>query len=163
LRRELQNVANNNARTDSKSRAARPGLAGAPPSGAPAGKKHAPAPSREMESLYRLQAEICRAMGHPRRIQILDLLAHGELTGSELRRALGIGKVNLSQHLSVMKQAGLIRSRHRGREVLYALTIREISGACQLIRSVLAERLRQGANLAKTLQESGRLLDRGES
>jgi DNA-binding transcriptional ArsR family regulator len=94
-------------------------------------------------------------MGHPRRIQILDLLSQGERTGADLRRALGIGKVNLSQHLSVMKQAGLIHSRQRGREVLYSLAIHEITRACQLIRTVLAARLRQGVKLARTLQESG--------
>lgn len=143
---------------DSKSRTARADREGATRSSPPEAKKTAPARamrSRDRDSLYRLQAEICRAMGHPRRIQILDVLSQGERTGTDLRRALGIGKVNLSQHLSVMKQAGLIRSRQRGREVLYSLAIHEITRACQLIRTVLAARLRQGVKLAMTLQESG--------
>lgn len=155
---EPPNVAKKNAGAKSKSPAARVDREGALRSYTPAAKKAPPARAlrgRDLDSIYRLQAEICRAMGHPRRIQILDLLSGGERTGADLRQALGIGKVNLSQHLSVMKQAGLIRSRHRGREVLYSLAIREITGACQLIRTVLAERLRQGLKLAKTLQESG--------
>lgn len=143
---------------DLKSRAARAERQGAARSKPPEAKKSVPAHamrSRDRESLYRLQAEICRAMGHPRRIQILDVLSQGERTGTELRRALGIGKVNLSQHLSVMKQAGLIHARQRGREVLYSLAIHEITRACQLIRTVLAARLRQGLKLAMTLRESG--------
>lgn len=118
----------------------------------PAAKK-SPA-SSDLEPVYRLQAEICRAMGHSRRIQILDLLAGGERAGSDLRHSLGIGKVNLSQHLSVMKHAGLIRARQRGREVLYSLAVPEIRNACQLIRAVLAERLRQEFRLAESLRES---------
>lgn len=102
-------------------------------------------------------------MGHPRRIQILNLLSAGERSGVDLRRVLGIGKVNLSQHLSIMKRAGLIRSRQHGREYVYSLAVREISTACQLIRTVLAERLRQGASLARTLRESGHPSDEEEA
>ena len=101
-----------------------------------------------------MQAEICRVIGHPRRIHILDLLSSGEKTATELRVSLGIGKVNLSQHLSLLKQAGLIRSRLRGREALYCIAIPEVNQACQLVRKVLAERLRQGMRLAKTLHAS---------
>ena len=156
----------NGSALDSESRAARSDRKVPTRSSPPEAKKAVSAQgmrSRDMDSLYRLQAEICRAMGHPRRIQILDLLSQGEHTGADLRRALGIGKVNLSQHLSVMKQAGLIRSRSRGREALYSLAIHEITRACQLIRTVLAARLRQGVKLARTLQESGNPLPGAEN
>jgi DNA-binding transcriptional ArsR family regulator len=110
--------------------------------------------NRDVEVLYLMQAEICRVIGHPRRIHLLDLLSSGERSASELRGSLGIGKVNLSQHLSLLKQAGLIQSRQRGREALYWIAIPEVSEACQLVRKVLAVRLRQGMRLAKTLHAS---------
>jgi DNA-binding transcriptional ArsR family regulator len=109
---------------------------------------------RDADVLYLLQAELCRAIGHPHRIHILDLLSKNERTATQLRTSLGIGKVNLSQHLSLLKQAGLIRSRQRGREALYCLAIPEITDACQLVRNVLAVRLQQGTKLAKSLEAS---------
>ncbi len=82
----------------------------------------------------------------------MDLLSSGEKTASELRAVLGIGKVNLSQHLSLLKQAGLIQSRPRGRETLYRLAIPEVTDACHMIRRVLRARLQEGSRLAKALQ-----------
>jgi DNA-binding transcriptional ArsR family regulator len=76
-----------------------------------------------------------------------------------LRIALDIGKVNLSQHLSILKQAGLIQSGQRGRQTLYAIAISEITKACQLVRKVLAVRLKQGTRLAKTLEASKTAVD----
>lgn len=120
---------------------------------------HSPAPAgrsarqaRDAEAVYHLQAEICRTLGHFRRIQVVDLLSSGEKTASELRAVLKIGKVNLSQHLSLLKQAGLIQSRPRGRETLYRLVIPEVTDACQMIRRVLRARLQEGSRLVKALQ-----------
>ncbi|MBZ5693920.1 MAG: metalloregulator ArsR/SmtB family transcription factor [Acidobacteriia bacterium] len=107
---------------------------------------------RDLESLYAMQAEICQALGHPRRIHIVDLLAHGESSAADLRSALGVSKVNLSQHLSLLKQVGLVQSRQSGREAFYFLVIPEIKDACQLVRKVLALRLQHGTRLAKTLR-----------
>jgi ArsR family transcriptional regulator len=120
----------------------------------PQASTEAPSEENDLEELYIMQAEICRVLGHPRRIHILDILAEQERTASQLRASLGIGKVSLSQHLSLLKQAGLIRSRQHGRETSYCIAIPEITGACQLVRKVLTVRLQQGTRLAKTLEAS---------
>lgn len=101
--------------------------------------------------LYAMQAEICRVLGHPRRIQILDLLADGEKSAAQLLRALRVGKVNLSQHMALLKRAGLVEARHEGRTASYRLSFGEVRDACRLIRQVLAARLRQGTSLAQSL------------
>lgn len=106
----------------------------------------------EREAIYTMQAEICRVLGHPRRIQILDLLAEGEKSSAELLHALGVNKVNLSQHLALLKRAGLVETMHQGRETSYRLSFTEIKDACRLIREVLAARLRQGTRLARSLE-----------
>ena len=103
------------------------------------------------ELLYRLQAEICRALGHPRRLAILDLLAEGEKSTAELLGALGSSKVNLSQHLAVMKHAGLVVSRQQGRQSFHCLAFPEIMDACRMTREVLAMRLQQSTRLARAL------------
>ncbi|MBI2815629.1 MAG: winged helix-turn-helix transcriptional regulator [Acidobacteria bacterium] len=104
----------------------------------------------ERQPIYRLQAEICRVLGHPERLAIIDLLKNGELPASELRRLLGIGKVNLSRHLKALRQVGLVDGRSRGREALYSLAFCEIGAACSGIREVLALRLHHSARLAET-------------
>ncbi|MBI3484553.1 MAG: helix-turn-helix transcriptional regulator [Acidobacteria bacterium] len=102
--------------------------------------------------LYRMQAGICRVLAHPRRLHILDLLAGGEKSSQQLERELGISKMNLSQHLALMKHAGLVESRTEGRAALHRLALREIKDACGMIRSVLAARLERGSQLARSLR-----------
>ena len=113
------------------------------------GKPHGFSPERH--AVYRLQAEMCRALGHPERLAIIDLLKTGERRSAELLRFLDIGKVNLSRHLTVLKHAGLVESRTEGREALYRLAFCEIGSACSGIRQILALRLRRNAKLAKTI------------
>ena len=103
------------------------------------------------EAIYVMQAEICRVLGHPRRIQILDLLADGEKSTAQLLRSLGVGKVNLSQHMALLKQAGLVETLHQGRTTSYRLSFIEVKDACRDIRQVLAARLRRGTKLARSL------------
>jgi DNA-binding transcriptional ArsR family regulator len=105
----------------------------------------------KQEVIYAMQAEICRVLGHPRRIQILELLAEGEESTAQLLRSLGVGKVNLSQHMALLKQAGLVETLHQGRTTSYRLSFVEIKDACRLIRRVLAARLRRGTKLARSL------------
>ena len=109
------------------------------------------APEQSREILYRLQAEICRALGHPRRLAILDLLAAGEKSSSQMIQALRASKVNLSQHLAVIRHVGLITARQQGRQTFYRLAYPQITEACHLTRTVLAQRLKQTSRLARDL------------
>ena len=111
---------------------------------------------KERESIYHMQAAVCRLLGHPKRLRILDLLAEGEKSSGELLRALGISKVNLSQNLAVMRHAGLIESRQQGREAYHKLAFNEIRDACRLTREVLAVRLNLNTRLARRLSSADR-------
>ena len=112
---------------------------------------HNETPSRIDEKLFEMQAELCRVLGHSRRLQILSLLASGEKSSGELLRALRVSKVNLSQHLALMKHVGLVESRQDGRRAFHRLAIAEIKDACQIIRNVLSARLNQSTKLAEDL------------
>lgn len=87
--------------------------------------------------IFERQARICKAFAHPARLQILDLLGHGELGVSKLQEALGLSKTGISQHLAILKSAGVLSTRRNGKQVLCYLTIPEVKQACQLIRKVL--------------------------
>ena len=87
--------------------------------------------------IYERQARICKAFAHPGRLQILDLLGVRERPVSELHEALGISKTSLSQHLSVLKSAGVLATRREGKQIYCSLAMPEVKQACQLIRRVL--------------------------
>ncbi len=110
---------------------------------------------KRQEMIYAMQAEICRVLGHPRRIQILDLLADGEKSTAQLLRSLSVSKVNLSQHMALLKRAGLVEMLHHGRAASYRLTFFEVKDACRQIRQVLAARLRRGSRIARSLGKGG--------
>lgn len=92
-------------------------------------------------TIYDMQAEICSALASPVRLHILDLIANAEKTSSELLEILKIPKANLSQHLAVLKDAGIIKSRKDGHFHYLSLAIPKIKEACTLVKSVLAEKI----------------------
>ena len=96
-----------------------------------------------VKTIYDLQAEICAALAHPVRLQILDLVSIGEKTSSDLLENVQVPKANLSQHLAVLKDAGIIETRREGLFQYHRLAIPRIKEACALVRSLLVERISQ--------------------
>jgi DNA-binding transcriptional ArsR family regulator len=92
--------------------------------------------------LYERQAAICKAFAHPNRLQLIDLLGKGERSCSDLQRKIGISKANLSQHISQLKNAGIVLTRREGKQIFCFLAIPEVKQACQMIRNVLRSQLR---------------------
>ena len=93
------------------------------------------------------QAEICKALGHPKRLQIIYLLQRGEMAAGDLAAALNTTPANVSQHLNAMKQAGLIDSRREASNVIYWLTTPAIIDACSMVKTVLADQMRREQEL----------------
>lgn len=107
-------------------------------------------------ALYEMQASICHALSHPVRLYILDLLSSEEMSSSQLLEILEIPKANLSQHLSVLRDAGILKNRKEGTFQLVSLAIPKIKDACQLIRGILSDRLNEEQ---KTMTELKKNLD----
>ena len=72
--------------------------------------------------LYGLFAEVAKALGHGHRLEILELLAQGERSVEGLADRAGLSVANASQHLRLMRQAGLLASRRDGKRILYRLS-----------------------------------------
>jgi len=105
--------------------------------------------AKEDTTIYELQSEICLALANPKRLQILNLLKNGEMSAGEMVKAMKIPKANLSQHLSVLKQKGIVSSRREGTSIYYSITHPKITDACSIMRSVLMESLEEQENLAR--------------
>ena len=72
--------------------------------------------------LYGHFAEVAKALGHGHRLEILELLAQGERGVEALAERAGLSVANASQHLRLMRQAGLLASRRDGKRILYRLS-----------------------------------------
>ncbi len=103
---------------------------------------------RDLEDeIYERQVGICKAFANPTRMRILDLISAHDETGASLQSKLGISTANLSQHLAVLRGAGVIICRREGKNLHCSLAIPEVKQACQLIRDVLRAQLRNGRRL----------------
>lgn len=71
--------------------------------------------------LYGRFAEVAKALAHGRRLEILELLAQGERSVESLAARAGLTIANASQHLRLMRVAGLLASRRDGKRILYRL------------------------------------------
>ena len=99
------------------------------------------------DRVYEMQVRICKAFANGSRLRMLDLLANGERTVSELQDELGITVANVSQHLAILKGAGVVRTRREGKQIFCSLAIPEVKQACGLIRDVLRAQIRNGRKL----------------
>lgn len=102
------------------------------------------------KAVYERQAIICKAFANPVRLQILDMVANGSFPAAELQRKLGISKANLSQHISVLRSAGIITTRRDGQGMVCSLAIPEVKQACQLVRKVLIAQLQDAKRMASS-------------
>ena len=98
--------------------------------------------------VFERQARICKAFANATRLQMLDFLGKRDWAASDLQAQLGISKANLSQHVGILKAAGIVGTRRKGRQVYFSLVMPEVKSACRLIRDVLRAQVRNGQRLS---------------
>lgn len=102
----------------------------------------------DMDEITRLQADILKVLAQPVRLEILHRLAEGPVEVTRLAAVIGLSQPNVSQHLAVLRGAGLVEPDRRGREIRYRLTDPDVIVACGVMREVLRRRLQRLAGLA---------------
>lgn len=93
----------------------------------------------ELESAevgYQRTAVVGRALADPKRLCVLESLAEGELSVSELSTRVGCQVPNMSQHLAVLRSAGLVATRREGSTIYYRLSDPRVLEAYQLLQSI---------------------------
>jgi len=120
--------------------------------------------SQAMDEITFLQAEVLKTLASPRRLEILHVLASGPIEVGRLADAIGASQPNVSQHLSMLRVAGIVEAERDGREVRYRLADPDVMVACALMRSVLERRLsRLGEMAAKAAVPAAPLTVRSAS
>jgi ArsR family transcriptional regulator len=95
------------------------------------------------QPISEIKAELFKALSHPARVRVLEVLADGEHSVSELQPLVEIESSHLSQQLAVLRRAGLVTARKEGSSVHYSirdpLTVELLRVAKQLLINALAE------------------------
>jgi DNA-binding transcriptional ArsR family regulator len=92
-------------------------------------------------SLYDARADFLKALAHPGRLYMVDLLSRGEMCVNDLAIAAGYDISTVSRHLSQMKRAAIVRSRREGTTIYYSLHLHCIKDLFRCIESAVEDRL----------------------
>lgn len=99
------------------------------------------APDTDPVDRFRLHAEICKVLTDPKRLMLLSALRDGEHTVGDLAAAIGVTLPNASQHLAVLRSAGLVEGRRDGATVRYRLSEPAILDACDIVGGIVERRI----------------------
>ena len=98
--------------------------------------------------VYERQANLCKAFANPTRLHLIDLLSRHERWSAELQEGLGVSKANLSQHLAILKSAGVVHTRREGKQLHCALAMPDVKKATALFRTMLKTQVRENRRWA---------------
>ena len=101
------------------------------------------------DRLYGQYARIGKALGSPRRVEILELLAQGERTVESLAGEIGLSLANASQHLQALRRAALVEGRKDGLFMWYRLAGPEVADLPRVLRTVAETRLAEFEQLVR--------------
>jgi DNA-binding transcriptional ArsR family regulator len=101
--------------------------------------------------LFEKQAEIAKAIAHPLRIAIVNFLKDGEQCVCDIAEYVGSERSNVSRHLSVMVNAGLLEYRKEGLKVIYKLKTPCILDFFSCVSRVLKQQAKENEKLLKSM------------
>jgi DNA-binding transcriptional ArsR family regulator len=98
-----------------------------------------PLPAALRAELTELTATLCKALNDPKRLMVLYALATGPHSVGALAEAIGASQANVSQHLALLRDRGLVDTDRQGNRVIYSLRYPEVVEAVEQLRGVLAQ------------------------
>ena len=103
------------------------------------------------QEIAQLHAELCSALADPTRLLILYALADEPDTVSGLTQKLAAPQPNISRHLKVLRDGGMVHATRQGMSVLYDITDQRVIQALDLLRAVLRDRIQHNVTLIDEL------------
>ena len=107
--------------------------------------------NKNKQLLFEKQADIARAIAHPLRIAVLDFLNDGEQCVCDIAEHVNSERSNVSRHLSVMANAGLLEYRKEGLKVIYSLKCKCITDFFLCVAKVVKQQAKENEKLLKAL------------
>ncbi|HET9443340.1 MAG TPA: metalloregulator ArsR/SmtB family transcription factor [Acidimicrobiales bacterium] len=99
-----------------------------------------------------IKAELFKALGHPARVRILEVLTEAEHAVGEMQPLVGIEASHLSQQLAVLRRARLVRTRKDGPSVIYALADPLVADLLAVAKRILINSLSSTEDLLADLR-----------
>lgn len=96
-------------------------------------------PRPDAAAVNELHARVCKGLADPKRLLLLNELRDGPRSVGDLAESLHISQPNVSRHLAVLKDRGLVTTQRFGSSIHYSLTSSKIIQAMDLLREFLAE------------------------
>lgn len=97
--------------------------------------------AEERQARFRAHADICKVLTDPKRLMLIDLLRRDARSVGQLAEEAGLSLANASQHLAVLRHAGLVETSRAGTMIRYRLSEPELVQACDLIDRIVDRRL----------------------
>ncbi|MBT3201032.1 MAG: winged helix-turn-helix transcriptional regulator [Phycisphaerales bacterium] len=105
----------------------------------------------EDKRIYKLKAEVLSAAGHPIRLAIIDFLGDGEQCVCDIADHVDAQRSNVSRHLGVLLNAGVVKQRKDGLKMIYSLSTPCILNFMKCVEGVLQVRAKEAAVLLEML------------
>ena len=99
-------------------------------------------------AIYRLHADFCKNLADANRLLIIDILGKGEMAVGEIAVRMSLPQSNVSKHLALMREHGLVVTRREGANVYYCLSDTRISEAIRLLKNIQIEQIEKQRSLA---------------
>jgi len=106
------------------------------------------------QEISALHANLCSALADPSRILILYALNERPRNVSDLAKELGLSQPTASRHLNLLRERGLVSAQREGQSVIHTITDQRVIQALDLLRAVLADKLKSQASLLETVNNS---------
>ena len=104
--------------------------------------------------LHELHARVCKAIADPKRLLIINELRDKELSVSDLCESLSLSQSNVSQHLAILRERGVVTTRREGTTIFYTLRSQKVVQAVDLLREFMAESLTEQGRLGGAVPAS---------
>ena len=109
----------------------------------------------DAERLRRFKAEFFKALAHPLRIRILELLRAGPLSVTQIKEATGAPSSSVSQQLAVLRSRNILATERRGTTIIYRVPDPELFELLDVARSIVNIHLRQTIDLLRLTDLEG--------
>ena len=106
------------------------------------------------KELYKIHADFCKLMANPKRIEILFLLGQKEMCVEEIATAMDVKVPNISQHLAVMRDKGVVNVSREGTRIYYKLADYRILKACTLMREAMVDQMEKQYEMVKGIERN---------
>ena len=110
------------------------------------------------KEIFQMHAEVCRTLANPVRLMILALLSKREMRVGEIVEILGLNVANISQHLASLRAKNIVKARKEGQMVIYSLVDKRLIEACNMVRFLLMEEMKQLGTIDKDFDLSNLII-----